>query len=135
MFSFCTCHQSEQNGFLSRPQPFLSHSSALLTILMEFMPTKKMTMPPIIRGGRRGCSHTYMDVCVFVYAGCVPPVGYGGAGVLDVKGFVELSVHTNICLFPSVMLIMTHFSCRPGSAVHLVPPQLNHTEFELLPKL
>lgn len=95
MFSVCTRHQSQQNGFLSLLGPLSVFSFAPISAvdrLMVFVLTKKRQCPPLFEEVT-GCSHTYMDAGV--HAGCVPHGG-DGAAVLDVKGYTEWSVCTNV---------------------------------------
>lgn len=75
MFSVCTRHQSWQNGFLSLLCPLSVFSFAPISAVDHFNGVcahKEMTMPPIIWGSHRGCSHTYMYVGMRVRAGSVP---------------------------------------------------------------
>ena len=130
MFSVCTRHQPEQNGFLSLPGPisvFFFHPHQRCRPFFFFFNAvcahKEMTMPPIYRRKSQGCSHTYIHTWMLVCM-CEQEVsrcGWDGAGVLCVNGYVESSVSTNIRLCLSVMSVWLIFSHQAGSTVHLVP--------------
>lgn len=68
----------QQNGFLSLPGPLSVFSSAPISASVDHFNSvcahKGMTMPPIIRGSHRGCSHAWTFVCLCVQDVYPPPL-------------------------------------------------------------